>query len=318
MLRNDMALYGNNISAVIEDEDRAVYQMKDRTGEGVMTGYAVFPGAYLIYNDFHMQSCDSEFQAGVDIFCIDHCREGRIEQDMGNGAYSYIEAGDLKIDNRKGHDTHFEFPLHHYHGITVALYMEQAAKTLAAELSGFSIDLYALKRKYFAEKSLYIVRNESAIEHIFNELYTVPDRIRKTYFKIKVLELLTYLDALEIPADYEERPYFYKSQVEKIKAIQAFMTADLEKHHTLEELSARFDIPLTSMKTCFKGVYGTSVFAYLRTYRMNQAAVLLRSNRGESVAEIAGRVGYDSPSKFAVAFKDVMGKSPLEYRKSFV
>jgi len=318
MLKDEILSFGHNITAVIEDEERAVYQMKDRTGEGVMTCYAVFPGAYLIYNDFHLQNCDSEFKTNLNVFCIDHCREGRIEQDMGNGAYAYLEAGDLKIDNRRKHDTHFEFPLCHYHGITVALYVEQAAQTLASELSGFSINLYALQQKYCSEKDLYMIRGQGTIEHIFSELYTVPDRIRKTYFKIKVLELLVYLDALELSGDRGERPYFYKTQVEKIKAIQAFMTANMQKHYTLEELSARFDIPLTAMKSCFKGVYGTSIFAYIRAYRMNQAAVLLRASREENIAEIAGRVGYDSPSKFSVAFKEVMGKSPLEYRKSFV
>ncbi len=44
------------------------------------------------------------------MFCIDHCREGRIEQDMGNGAYSYVEAANLKIDNRKHHDLILNFP----------------------------------------------------------------------------------------------------------------------------------------------------------------------------------------------------------------
>lgn len=34
-----------------------------------------------------------------------------------------------------------------------------------------------------------------------------------------------------------------------------------------------------------------------------------------AVAEIAGRVGYDSASKFAAAFKAVKGKTPLEYRR---
>jgi AraC-like DNA-binding protein len=318
MLKDMILSGGKNIFAVVEDEERAVFQMNDRTGEGVMVCYTVFPGAYLFYNDFHMQSCKCEFQSDIDMFCIDHCREGRIEQDMGNGAYVYLETGDLKIDNRKRHNTHFEFPLRHYHGITISLCMEQAAITLATELKGFSIDLYTLQRKYCAEKNLYILHGEGAIQHIFSELYTVPDRIKKSYFKIKVLELLLFLEALEISANNEERPYFYKTQVEKIKAVQSYMTADLEKHHTLEELAEKFDIPLTSMKTCFKGVYGTSVFAYMRAYRMNQAAVLLRVDREKSVAEIAGCVGYDSPSKFAVAFKDVMGKSPLEYRKSFV
>lgn len=309
---------GRNIYPLSENEERAVFQMKDQTGEGKIICYTVFPGAFLLYNDFHMQSYESEFQAGTDMFCIDHCREGWIEQDMGNGAYSYLEAGDLKIDNRKNHNTHFEFPLHHYHGITIALYMEQAAATLATELKGFSIDLYALQRKYCRTENLYIVRREGAIQHIFSQLYTVPEKIKKAYFKIKILEVLLFLDALEISKDDLKYPYFYRTQVEKVKAIQAFMAADLEKHHTLKELAAKFDIPLTSMKTCFKGVYGMSVFAYMRTYRMNQAAVLLRTSREKSIAEIAGSVGYDSPSKFAVAFKEVMGKSPLEYRKSFV
>lgn len=318
MLKDEIMSFGHNMSTVVEDEERAVYQMKDLTGEGVMTCYAVFPGAYLFYNDFHLQNCDSKFKTNLNVFCIDHCREGRIEQDMGNGAYAYLEAGDLKIDNRKHHDTHFEFPLCHYHGITVALDVKRAAQTLSSELAGFSIDLYALQRKYCAEKDLYMIRSQGTIEHIFSELYTVPDRIRKTYFKIKVLELLVYLDALELSEDQGERPYFYKSQVEKIKAIQAHMTTNVQRHYTLEELSAQFDIPLTAMKACFKGVYGASIFAYMRTYRMNRAAALLRTSREENVAEIAGHVGYDSPSKFSAAFKEVMGKSPLEYRKSFV
>ncbi len=309
---------GDNITTIVEDEERTVFQMKNQTGEGTMICYTVFPGAYLIYNDFHMQSCESDFHSGIGMFCIDHCREGRIEQDIGNGAYTYLEAGDLKIDNRKNHNTHFEFPLCHYHGITVALYTAQAARILTTELSGFSIDLYALQKKFCKAKNLFMLRGEGGIQHIFSELYAVPGKIRKTYFKIKVLELLLYLDALEIPEGNEGRPYFYKTQVEKIKAIQVFMTADLGRHYTLDELAVKFDIPLTSMKTCFKGVFGISVYAYMRIYRMNQAAVLLREKSRKNIAEIAECVGYDSPSKFSAAFKEVMGKSPLEYRKSFV
>ncbi len=49
---------------------------------------------------------------------------------------------------------------------------------------------------------------------------------------------------------------------------------------------------------------------------MNAAAAMLKQQPYVNVSEIAGLVGYDSPSKFAAAFKQVMGKSPLEYRKS--
>ncbi|WP_431732285.1 helix-turn-helix domain-containing protein [Clostridium botulinum] len=96
------------------------------------------------------------------------------------------------------------------------------------------------------------------------------------------------------------------------------MTENLHKHYTLDQLSKEFDIPLTSMKICFKNVYGNSIFAYMRFYRINMGAVLLRQNKGCSIAEIAGKVGYDSPSKFSTAFKDVMGVSPLIYRKNSI
>ena len=90
----------------------------------------------------------------------------------------------------------------------------------------------------------------------------------------------------------------------------------MAENHTLEELSDRFEIPLTGMKNCFRSVYDTSIKAWLTDYRMNQAAELLRTDRGKSVAEIAGMVGYDSASKFAIAFRKIMGMSPLEYRNA--
>ena len=41
---------------------------------------------------------------------------------------------------------------------------------------------------------------------------------------------------------------------------------------------------------------------------MDRAALLLRQEPQTSVAEIAGRVGYDSASKFAAVFKEAKGR----------
>ena len=69
---------------------------------------------------------------------------------------------------------------------------------------------------------------------------------------------------------------------------------------------------------CFKSVYGSPIFTYMRNYRMNYAAALLKSDKSLKVADVAGLVGYDSPSKFTAAFHQTMGKTPLEYRKSII
>lgn len=68
-----------NVKLVVENEQYEVYKVEEASGEGLMTCYQVFPGIWLMYNDFHIEGCDSKVTPHTDIFCIDYCREGRIE-----------------------------------------------------------------------------------------------------------------------------------------------------------------------------------------------------------------------------------------------
>nr|WP_092071435.1 AraC family transcriptional regulator [Dendrosporobacter quercicolus]NSL49359.1 helix-turn-helix transcriptional regulator [Dendrosporobacter quercicolus DSM 1736]SDM26281.1 AraC-type DNA-binding protein [Dendrosporobacter quercicolus] len=316
--RKEKNSYGKNITVVKQNEACTVYQMKDGSGEGTMTCYQVFPGIDLIYNDFHMPGCFSEFQPKVNMLGIDHCREGRIEWEFQNGSYLYLAQGDLQISSKDNHTAGFGFPLSHYHGITVAIYIDEALPALAAVSEGFPVDITTLREKFCTGKRPFIMRAQDSIQHIFSELYTVPEQIKKTYFKIKVLELLLFLSTVEAPSDSgDERRYFPRSQVNAVKAVMNYICENLDRRFTLKELSDRFCLPLTTLKLCFKGVYGCSVQAYLRSYRMQAAALMLRQSK-DSIAVIAGKVGYDNASKFAAAFKLVTGRSPQEYRKSVV
>ena len=292
-----------------------VYQVKNETGEGTMAIYEVFPGAMVMYNDFHLAYYDSLFKTRQDLLCIDYCREGRLEYAVGRDAYSYVEAGDLKIDRRLEHTGHFALPLAHYHGISIGFHLPAAAREIEGMMGAYPLDLYGLQRKFCPDPHPRVIHGAPSIDHIFQELYAVPERIKLPYFRVKILELLLYLDALELGRE-TEKPYFYRSQVEAVKAAQRYLTEHLEQHVTQEELSKRFQLPLTTLKLCFKTVFGSPVNTYMRHYRMDRAAMLLRQEPSASVMEIAGRVGYDSASKFAAAFKAVKGVTPLEYRRS--
>ncbi|SDF53895.1 helix-turn-helix transcriptional regulator [Marvinbryantia formatexigens] len=298
-----------------ESDGCQVYQFRNETGEGTITLYEVFPGVALAYNDFHMRYYNSVFEPGRDLFCIDHCREGRLEYAARDNACGYVEAGDLKLDRRLTHSGRFEMPLSHYHGVMISFDMETACRTLPQEIKDFPVNLQALQKKFCKDIYPVVLRGGSQIAHIFAELYAVPEQIKRAYFKIKILELLLFLEALQPSEHAEEKPYFYKPQVEKTKALQQFLLLHLDENFTQEELSGRFDIPQTTMKKCFKSIFGATIGAYVTECRMNRAAVLLKTSRDMSVAEIAGRVGYDSPSKFAMAFRRQMGMSPAEYRK---
>ena len=72
------------------------------------------------------------------------------------------------------------------------------------------------------------------VEHLFGEMYQVPQTIRLPYLRTKILELLLYLQGMEIPQETAERPYFYRTQVEKVRAIQRFLTEHLTQNISQE------------------------------------------------------------------------------------
>lgn len=304
---------GKNLEHLVENHTCSVYQIKNETGEGLITMYEVLEGVYITYNDFHMSYCDSQLESHIELLCIDHCREGRIEE-AGGERYKYLSAGDLRVDNRAGHKTVFSFPFTHYHGMSVAFDIQKAQASLKRAFTDFSIDLTMLKEKYCTHHSNFVIRDIEAINHLFSELYRVPEEIKMPYFRIKVYELLLFLQALEV-SDFEDKgPYFYKTTVEKVKAIHKEIVTNLDKHFTLDYLASTYDVPLTTLKKCFKGLYGDSIYAYTKHCRINHGAKLLLTT-SLSVADIALSVGYGSPSKFTASFKKIMGMTPMAYRK---
>lgn len=307
----------DNIKEVVSNENCTIIKLQNETGEGLMTIYDVLPGVVIMFNDFHMAYCMSGFETSRDEFvCIDHCREGCLENMIDDDNTYALETGDMDVDIRKRHIGKYVFPLKHFHGVSIGFYLPVAEKQLGEELKGFSVKLSKLQKKFCKEGTPKVIKSSPEIEHIFSEIYKAPFKVRKEYYKIKVFELLLFLDALEFEETDEEKAYFYKSKVDKVREIHELITGDLTRHYTIEELAEKYEISQTALKSCFKNLYGASVNSYLQAYKMNTAASLLRKEKNMSVAEIAGSVGYDSQSKFTTVFKRIIGVTPIEYRKS--
>ena len=306
------------VQKTASEDGCSVYKMQNETGEGVITRYEILPGIELFYNDFHMKDGQNENKLPhPDVLEINHCREGRFECVFSNGDCQYVGAGDLAINRLTNETTSTTFPLSHYHGISITIDLNEAVTTMKQVenvLGGLHIDLCQIAERICRKDTCFILRNHSNIEHIFSELYRVTPKMIAHYLKVKVLELLMFLNDVQVGEYQEERRYFSKNQVQVVKQMQAYMIADLQRHYTLQELSKKFDIPLTSMKVCFKGVYGCSIYSYMKSYRMQATTILLRDTT-KSVTEISMKMGYDNPSKFSEAFKKEFGELPSEYRK---
>lgn len=104
-------------------------------------------------------------------------------------------------------------------------------------------------------------------------------------------------------------------QVELVRRVHDQLLAQLDRKTTIEELSRQYHINPTTLKAAFKAAYGTSLAAHIKGHRMERAAQLLQEG-ALTVAQVARAVGYDSPSRFSAAFKEVFGVLPREYRRS--
>ena len=279
---NEIANLGSNVKPMIQNENCSVLMLNDTTGEGVMTIYRVMPGVMICFSDMHMEQCVSEFELKNDkkVFCIDHCREGRIEMEVKPGVFSIMQENELRLDNRENHKGTTYYPLKHYHGVSIFMEVAEVQKALDEMFHGFSVFIEELRSQYCAEEKPYVIRGDKELESILSEFYQKnmahPELAKvKEYYLLKVVELLLYLNTITIEDRKEVRPYYYKTQMEKIKGIHAKITGNLQTRFTMEELSAMYEIPLTTMKKCFKDVYGDSIYSYQKRYRMNLAANML-------------------------------------------
>lgn len=314
LTEKEQCIYSNKIKVVSRKSDCAVFRQKDQNGEIVKNKYSVFPGIDLIYNDINTHESIANEPKSDTVFEINHCKEGRIESEFNNEFY-YLTPGDLSISCRSHTGYGSYFPLRHYQGITIKIDISKAPKCLSCFLDDVNVSPENLMKKFNDGGKIYISRSNASIEHIFSELYSVPDEIKKGYFKVKILELLLFLTTLDVSKNENAEHSVSRSHVTFAKEICKYLTDHMESRVTIEMLSEVFHVSGTSIKTCFKSVYGVSLYSYIRTQKMQQAAIMLKTT-DLNILEIAGRLGYDNGSKFAKAFRDCYNTSPNDYRKN--
>lgn len=307
--------YGKNVRVTTREDDCVIYRISDDSGEAVLTRYEVYPGIALVYNDVHMsQIAVGKTKEYHNILEINHCREGRIEFESARGELQYVKKGDMAINTKSGVKEYSNFPQSHYHGVTIELDMDILREHPIPFMTEMQLDIEEIKNLFCKNNRCFVLHEKEEFEHLFREQYLVSDKIRNRYYKLKVIEILLFLSTINIKQEHVEKRYFNKDLVAHVKEVHGYMTVNLTEKITIEFLSKKFHVTPTRLKKCFYEVYGNSIYAYLKEYRINKAAELLRSSDLE-VGKIAGMVGYDNASKFASSFKSIMGINPNEYRK---
>ena len=54
-----------DFNEVLDKNNPEVFKIKNKTGEGSFKSYNVFPGVFVVYNDFDMYECSSTFKGDI-------------------------------------------------------------------------------------------------------------------------------------------------------------------------------------------------------------------------------------------------------------
>lgn len=93
--------------------------------------------------------------------------------------------------------------------------------------------------------------------------------------------------------------------------------AEPARRWTLAELAGYAGMSRTTFAERFRDAVGQTPIDYLAGWRMRLAADRLHRSQ-ESVAAIGFSVGYESEAAFSTAFRRMMGRTPMQYRRSVV
>lgn len=278
--------------------------------------HKVFDGIDLMFLDVKQETLQFYAKSHTKTFAINHCEEGRIECKFTSGEYLYMGPGDMSlgwhISSNYQHENYFPTKL--FKGVVLLVDVEKAQPILDTLVTETRIDLTQLANRFCEQSEFGMMMEETeSVRQIFSSLYKVPDQIKGHYFKLKVIETFLLLSIIST-TNHEKRSSYRKQQVDIVKAVNEYISTQFMKRITIDSLSDQFDIPTSTLKRCFKGVYGTTIHHYLKECRINAAKHLLQES-DQSILEIANAVGYENGSKFTSAFKEATGVTPSAYRK---
>lgn len=285
-------------------------------GKGRIETFQIFPGIEVSFQQYWAEQVHCQHAAIDSILEMNHCRTGRIGWNMRGGASIYLGAGDLCLHTKDCcADSDMLLPLGYYEGITftVDLKVLEQNKLDILEEAGMPAELFY--QKFCAAGKPLAIPANIEIEQIFSMLYDLPEPLQLPYCKLKAQEILLYLGKKELDCEKGLSQYV-SQQTELIKEIHDFLIQHLDERFTIEELSKKYLINTSSLKSIFKAVYGAPLASYVKEYRMRQAMKLLRET-DDSIAMIAEKVGYETQGKFTKVFKERKQILPTEYRRLF-
>lgn len=288
------------------------YHIKTADGQVLIREYPVFPGIWLAFKEAYTYAFPHHADYPGGLLEITHCREGRLEYQAPACSF-FLGQGDLSLHATSPENAVLRCPVKRYGGLSIIIDPRQAPPCTSCFLSEVKVQLPELHRTFCEQEGHIVIRPTPQLEALFDQLYQVPAAIRTGYYQIKVLELLLLLSSLEPSRSQWQQHTCTPAQARLAREVIAYTDRHRSEAITTSALAKALHATPEQLRYSVQRVYGKPLYQCIRAYKMRLAAELLRTT-GRTVLDVAAEFGYANGSKFAAAFRNVLGVGPAEYR----
>lgn len=202
--------------------------------------------------------------------------------------------------------------------LEVTVYMQpETLRSFIGNSNGqLPVGLQQLIRPNERERYTRVAKITPSMESVMWQILQCPFQgiMKRMYLESKALELVSLVLGQESEIQMGERTIkpLNAGTLERIHYARTLLLQNLHQPPSLPDLARQAQLNEYTLKRGFRQVFGTTVFAYLHKYRLEQARQLLTTGQ-MAVSEVMKAVGFSDRHHFAAAFRKQFGVSPREF-----
>ena len=233
-----------------------------------------------------------------------------------NGNTKMMTAGQVMMDYGVGDDLQFSFTTDDFAGVEITMQVD----TLVKESSVFKMLRLVIESMYLPEEEIfdsdgylfcYSKSTGQTLDKLLSAGLNVVDGLMIVTYTVEIGHNLG-TDLKSISSKSKEKINEKHTMI--ADDIYQCLTEDFGTKYTAAQFAEKNGVSDTTVKKCFKNVYGYGFKEYQTKVRMEWAAThLINSNM--KIGEISDATGYSKQTKFTKAFKNYYGVTPSEYRR---
>jgi AraC-like DNA-binding protein len=138
------------------------------------------------------------------------------------------------------------------------------------------------------------------------------EQLQNFYLKLMAEELIYFLLVELLKREKGPNQTLSTSDAKMMYLIKEKILSDIASPPKLNELVKFSGMSESKLKRLFKQIFGNSIYNYYQTYRMNEAAYMIREQK-LSVSETGYRLGFTNLSHFSRLFEKHIGLKPKKF-----